>query len=115
MKQERCDNMLNYDLLMSIINEDRIIGEIGSIMSTRHGSQFIELSQLIINILEKTKESTDVALRKQAYTELVKIHQSLKQFLKTSYKQEYSDLMKSLSIIYIVYFLSANESEGDVE
>ena len=103
--------MLNYDLLMSIINEDRIIGEIGSIMSTR----FIELSQLIINILEKTKESNDVALRKQAYTELVKIHQSLKQFLKTSYKQEYSDLMKSLSIIYIVYFLSANESESDVE
>lgn len=107
--------MLNYDLLMSIINEDRIIGEIGSIMSARHGSQFIELSQLIINILEKTKESDDVVLRKQAYTELVKIHQSLKQFLKTSYKQEYSDLMKSLSIIYIVYFLSANESEGDVE
>ena len=83
-------------------------------MSTRHGSQFIELSQLIINILEKTKESNDVTLRKQAYTELVKIHQSLKQFLKTSYKQEYSDLMKSLSITYIVYFLSANESEGDV-
>ena len=76
MKQERCDDkMLNYDLLMSIINEDRIIGEIENLMSARHGAQ------------------------------------SLKQFLKSSYKQEYSDLMKSLSIIYIVYFLSVNESE----
>ena len=108
MKQERCDDkMLNYDLLMSIINEDRIIGEIENLMSARHGVQFIELAQTIIEILEKTKSSKDFELRKQAFTELVKIHQSLK----SSYKQEYSDLMKSLSIIYIVYFLSVNESE----
>lgn len=107
------NEMLNYDLLMSIINEDRIIGEIENLMSARHGVQFIELAQTIIEILEKTKSSKDFELRKQAFTELVKIHQSLKQFLKSSYKQEYSDLMKSLSIIYIVYFLSVNESEVD--
>lgn len=100
---------LDYELLSSLINEDRIIQEIKAIKVSKSDADVKELVESLLSSLAMIKKTKSSYTKRQALAKLVKIHQILKNTISKEYSRELYDITKSLSIVYVIYFLTESE------
>ena len=99
---------INYDSLISVVSEERIANEIANLRISKSNTELHEIATTLVDTLRETAKCKDRFVRRQVMGDLVKVHQVLKSTISNhSYSQDLHDLVKSLSIIYVVYFLTS--------